>query len=55
MQVRAIFKAATQLKKEGINAVPEVMIPLVGHTNELKETKKSPKIAADIIKEAVSN
>jgi len=53
MQVRAIFKAATQLKKEGINAVPEVMIPLVGHTNELKETKKSlAKIAADIIKEA---
>lgn len=36
MQVRAIFSAACDLKKEGLDVKPEVMIPLVGHVNELK-------------------
>ncbi|MGE5137969.1 MAG: pyruvate, phosphate dikinase [Rudaea sp.] len=36
MQVRAIFEAACELKKRGLNPKPEVMIPLVGHVNELK-------------------
>jgi pyruvate,orthophosphate dikinase len=36
MQVRAIFEAACQVKKEGLNPKPEVMIPLTGHVNELK-------------------
>ncbi|MFA7659466.1 MAG: pyruvate, phosphate dikinase [Candidatus Gastranaerophilaceae bacterium] len=36
MQVRAIFTAACDLKKEGLNVKPEIMIPLVGHVNELK-------------------
>ena len=36
MQVRAIFKAAIKLQKEGIVIIPEVMIPLVGHINEFK-------------------
>lgn len=36
MQVRAIFLAACDLKKEGLDVKPEVMIPLVGHVNELK-------------------
>ncbi len=36
MQVRAIFEAACEIKKRGINVHPEVMIPLVGHVNELK-------------------
>jgi pyruvate,orthophosphate dikinase len=36
MQVRAIFEAACELKKDGLNPKPEVMIPLVGHFNELK-------------------
>jgi pyruvate,orthophosphate dikinase len=35
MQVRAIFEAAIQVKKEGIAVEPEIMIPLVGHVNEL--------------------
>jgi len=39
MQVRAIFEAACQLKKEGINVKPEVMIPGVSHINEMKYTK----------------
>ena len=36
MQVRAIFKAAQRLHDEGVIVKPEVMIPLVGHVNELK-------------------
>ncbi len=36
MQVEAIFRAAAKLKKEGLNPKPEVMIPLVGHVNEMK-------------------
>ncbi len=36
MQVRAIFEAAVNVKKEtGVDPHPEVMIPLVGHINEL--------------------
>lgn len=35
MQARAIFEAACQLKKEGVNAKPEVMVPLVGTVKEL--------------------
>jgi len=35
MQVEAIFEAAIAVKKEGIDVEPEVMIPLVGHVNEL--------------------
>jgi len=36
MQVRAIFEAAANVTLKGINAKPEVMIPLTGHVNELK-------------------
>ena len=37
MQVRAILLAAVELKKqEGIDVIPEIMIPLIGHPNELK-------------------
>ena len=39
MQVRAIFEAACDVKKEGINVKPYVMIPLIGHVNELKTAK----------------
>ena len=39
MQVRAIFSAACDLKKEGINVKPYVMVPLIGHVNELKTAK----------------
>jgi pyruvate,orthophosphate dikinase len=35
MQVRAIFEAACQVTKEGIDVHPEVMIPLTSHVNEL--------------------
>ncbi len=36
MQVRAIFEAACNKAKEGIDVHPEIMIPLTGHYNELK-------------------
>ncbi|GAB4343185.1 MAG: pyruvate, phosphate dikinase [Calditrichia bacterium] len=36
MQARAILEAACEVKKEGIDVKPEIMIPLVGHVNELK-------------------
>jgi pyruvate,orthophosphate dikinase len=40
MQVQAIVEAACQLKNEGMDIVPEIMIPLVCHVNELKAAKK---------------
>ena len=36
MQARAIFEAASDCLKRGIKAIPEIMIPLVGHVNELR-------------------
>ena len=40
MQARAIFEAALQVAKEGIPVKPEVMIPLVGHVEELRRQKQ---------------
>lgn len=39
MQVRAIIEAALDIRKEGLNIVPEIMIPLIGDVNELKYVK----------------
>jgi pyruvate,orthophosphate dikinase len=39
MQARAIFEAALQVSKAGQPVKPEVMIPLVGHVEELKRQK----------------
>lgn len=36
MQARAIFEAACEMAQRGIKVIPEVMIPLVGHVNELR-------------------
>ena len=36
MQTRAVIEAAIQANKEGLNVVPEIMIPLVGEIKELK-------------------
>jgi pyruvate,orthophosphate dikinase len=36
MQVRAIFEAACQCAKDGVDVHPKVMIPLTAHINELK-------------------
>ncbi len=40
MQTRAIIEAACILKKRGVNVRPEIMIPLVGHVNELKNQRE---------------
>jgi pyruvate,orthophosphate dikinase len=40
MQARAIFEAACQLTKEGVDARPEVMVPLVGTVKELASQKE---------------
>jgi pyruvate,orthophosphate dikinase len=40
MQARAIFEAACDCKKRGIEAKPEVMIPLVGDAKELELQKE---------------
>ena len=39
MQTRAIIQAAINVSKEGMNIVPEIMIPLVGELKELKYVK----------------
>jgi pyruvate,orthophosphate dikinase len=36
MQVRAILEAALNLKKKGVEAKPEIMVPLVGEAKELE-------------------
>jgi pyruvate,orthophosphate dikinase len=36
MQARAIIEAALELKAEGVEAMPEIMIPLIGTVKELK-------------------
>jgi pyruvate, orthophosphate dikinase len=40
IQTRAILNAAVAVKKAGKDPRPEIMIPLVGHVNELIETRK---------------
>jgi pyruvate,orthophosphate dikinase len=40
MQTRAILAAATRTAAEGVTPLPEIMIPLVGHVNELAETRR---------------
>ncbi len=40
MQARAIFEAAVKATKEGVKAIPEVMIPLVGIERELEMQKE---------------
>ncbi len=39
MQTRAILGAACELKKEGKNPMPEIMVPLIGTIRELKQQK----------------
>ncbi|MCX5912766.1 MAG: pyruvate, phosphate dikinase, partial [Deltaproteobacteria bacterium] len=40
MQARAILEAACLVAKEGVKVIPEVMIPLVGHINELRNQRE---------------
>ncbi len=47
MQVRAIFEAACELKSQGVDARPDVMIPGVGTKEEMQTTRDAVKTVAD--------
>ena len=49
MQTRAILGAACQLKKEGYDPHPEIMVPLIGTVNELKQQKAIIKANAEAV------
>ena len=52
MQVRAIATAAAQLKKEGLDPKPEIMIPLVSVVPELAKLRElAEKIIAEVAEE----
>jgi pyruvate,orthophosphate dikinase len=50
MQVTAILAAAYKLRSEGINVVPEIMIPIIMNTQEVKFIKHGKKIEGTFIK-----
>ncbi|MCW5938979.1 MAG: pyruvate, phosphate dikinase [Fimbriimonadaceae bacterium] len=53
MQTRAVMRAACKLVKHGVDVQPEIMIPLVGHVNELRVVQKQlEKVAEETQAEA---
>ena len=53
MQTRAIIEAAINVKKEGVEVKPEIMIPLIGDTKEIKFVKDIiSETANEIIKKS---
>ena len=53
MQARAIMEAAVDVAKRGIEVIPEVMIPLVGHVRELELQKEIvDRVAKEVMEEA---
>ncbi|MEH7115255.1 pyruvate, phosphate dikinase [Neobacillus niacini] len=51
MQAKAIFYAAAKLADKGMEVQPEIMIPLVGHVNELKQMRQLVVDAAEKVQE----
>jgi len=52
MQVRAIFEAACTCARDGVKVMPEVMIPLTCHVNELKVQQTSlEEVAREVMDE----
>jgi pyruvate,orthophosphate dikinase len=52
MQVRAIFEAACNVAKRGVDVHPEVMIPLTSHINELQaERMKLERVGKQVMAE----
>jgi pyruvate,orthophosphate dikinase len=49
MQVRAILEAAVELKREGVAAHPEIMIPLIGNTEELRRVETVLRAVAQAV------
>lgn len=53
MQVQAIFEAAVEVKKQGFDVHPEVMIPLTGTVEEMRLTREDAvQIAEEVLKKA---
>jgi pyruvate,orthophosphate dikinase len=51
MQVQAIMEAACELSKQKVKVIPEIMIPLVAHVNELKMMREvAIKVAEEVQK-----
>ena len=55
MQVRAIIRAAAQVASEGIPVAPEIMIPLVAHTNEFERLREIMEETIREFQEATGN
>src|SRR5207302_623529 len=55
MQTRAILEAARELAEEGKKIHPKIMIPLVGHVNELKEVRRQLEAVAKEITSEVGS
>lgn len=51
MQAKAIFNAVVTLTEKGIPVNPEIMIPLVGHVNELSRMRQLVVDVAEKVKE----
>jgi pyruvate,orthophosphate dikinase len=52
MQARAIFEAACDVSADGVEVHPEVMVPLVGHVEELSRQREIVRrIAREVFKE----
>lgn len=52
MQVRAIFEAAANVRKKRVDALPEVMIPLVGTIREFTDLREmTDRVAKEVMKE----
>jgi pyruvate,orthophosphate dikinase len=47
MQIEAVFRAAAACIEDGIDVRPEIMIPLVGHVNELKMLREHVDLVAE--------
>ncbi len=49
IQARAIMEAACELTKQGVKVIPEIMIPLIAHVNELKVMRELvEKVAQEV-------
>ena len=56
MQARAIFEAAVQVAKKGVNVIPEVMIPLIGGVEEFADQKVIvQRVAEEVLRRAGMN
>lgn len=50
MQSAAIIEAAIDLKREGFNPIPKIMLPLIGHVNEMRVLReKVQKVVEETI------